>query len=698
MSPLPFGPVVHPWMTRSADSAHEAAGKLEVQAERLRVAVARAREALDGAAEPAAGTAQAPLSGGDGPAGQLLHGSGDSMPATESMPATQPRPAIAARPATESMPAIESLLLAVSKAQTGFGILAEALDEHGPVLRDLLRQRRELAGRPAGESGARRKSWMRHRAELSRRIRERTDALSEADAACRRAMEEATRSVPDVASVAQAGGWLRSILRPATVERLLSERSPAGAVLENPEEISRHRGWVAAGDPVAARERLLLCGPAQIRSILARHPDLAGLMAADPAGPFATAPAAELPDALAGAVDRRESSEAAGDLDAEKVTKALGAVSADDLTRWATLWPTVLGPLDGAPPACRVVANRGLIRLALEQARRDEAEFEALARAHDDLESSHWLTRVRGQARAAWLSRESLASFLMLETDHPRLLRTDRRIRIRLYQALAASSHGHRRRIVLFDPRGRGRLAELTGPWPDQARQVAVVVPGTGSAARGFHQPSQVAADLAATDPAGETCVIAWMGCEFPMALANQALLARFALAGAPGLVRFVAGLGIPVDVPVTLIGHSYGGVLVGAAERLGVRADRVMHLASAGAGPGVRSVVDYATVDASGRSRKVRRFALTAPGDPVRWATRRGPVGVVGRVPAAVDLGIDPARLEGVVVLDAGVWERDTDGHRTGDPVRGPAGHAAVTRPGTTAFRRVAEVVTGSH
>ena len=130
---------------------------------------------------------------------------------------------------------------------------------------------------------------------------------------------------------------------------------------------------------------------------------------------------------------------------------------------------------------------------------------------------------------------------------------------------------------------------------------------------------------------------------------------------------------------------------------------DRIVHIASPGAGPGVRGAGDYPEVDPLGRPRRQVRYSLTAPGDPVVWAQRfEAPWGVL---PAAVrrrlqawgaglSLGVDPTRLRGVRILPAGAWEVDGSGHRAGDPLVGPAAHAGVTARGTSAFRRLVEVV----
>ena len=56
--------------------------------------------------------------------------------------------------------------------------------------------------------------------------------------------------------------------------------------------------------------------------------------------------------------------------------------------------------------------------------------------------------------------------------------------------------------------------------------------------------------------------------------------------------------------------------------------------------------------------------------------------------------LGTNPARLEGVQSYEAGIWETDRDGARSGEPVAGPLGHQGVITPGTTAFRRLSSIV----
>src|SRR4029078_5651660 len=67
----------------------------------------------------------------------------------------------------------------------------------------------------------------------------------------------------------------------------------------------------------------------------------------------------------------------------------------------------------------------------------------------------------------------------------------------------------------------------------------------------------------------------------------------RYALDMAPRLVAFSEDVDRTVAptgrlIPVTYIGHSYGGSIVGTAEALGLTADRTLYVAAAGAGGGV--------------------------------------------------------------------------------------------------------------
>ncbi|MDO5710444.1 MAG: alpha/beta hydrolase [Micrococcales bacterium] len=608
-----------------------------------------------------------------------------------------------APPATPGVDArehpLDDLCAALYAARDAFGALAGALELHGASLAQA-HERLVATG-------------LRHRRirALRAEIRGYTDALSRADVECRRALEAGIRRVPP-----------GSVLARLAVPQVSVEVDPT--------------------DARALRSSLRTAPSSQVAGLLAARPEAAEALTAAGATDLQLLPG---PIAAASSLGRKDPvDDSAQRLATIEKRRAALELAGDPAVTAAMLWPSVFGSLDGAPVAARVAANRILLRTELGRARRADVELEVRAIARRAVDGQRWWRCARAQLLRAWLTRDRLTSFVTTRrVDLPGLLRHDLRVRIRLYQGLLydpvigvacgiraprpSPDHAQRarpavrgrRRLLLFDPgggSGRGRLAELWGTLDEHTGAVAVFVPGTGTAVRGFHMPTQVARDLAeAAAPAeapgeasrdaggGGTAVIAWMGADFPLAIGTHALFARFALAAAPALLDFVAGLPMPTGAPLTVLGHSYGGTIIGAAESVGLRADRVVHIASPGAGPGVRGAADYPVVDPLGRPRRPVRFALTAPGDPIVWAQRfEAPWWVVPDVlrrrlrrwGAGLSLGVDPARLAGVRLLAAGAWEVDGPGHRAGDPVVGPAAHAAVTARGTQAFRRLVEVV----
>ena len=283
----------------------------------------------------------------------------------------------------------------------------------------------------------------------------------------------------------------------------------------------------------------------------------------------------------------------------------------------------------------------------------------------------------------------------------------------------------HRHQLLVFDPGGDGRVMEVLGD-PARARHLAVFVPGTGSDLD--HYPGSLArlVPFAAADP--ELAVVLWQDADHPDAPfddpppppaelarpgAAQQYLREHVIAAAyrdaadlagPALAADVAGLRVALAGPasdLTVLGHSYGGSIVGSAEAHGMVADRVVHVASAGAY--VRDVADYASPSAE-------RFAMTAYDDPVRLAQGHDAADSAARLramlpaaldpaapavagaavavvpaPEAIGHGLDPDLLPGVVRLDTGV---DADGRLV-------RGHSGMFAPGSTAWRNLLAVMT---
>ncbi|WP_327702652.1 alpha/beta hydrolase family protein [Streptomyces decoyicus] len=193
--------------------------------------------------------------------------------------------------------------------------------------------------------------------------------------------------------------------------------------------------------------------------------------------------------------------------------------------------PLTVGNLDGAPPALRYAANSRALK-----AERDRQ----LARATDP---GGTLQDHRRAGKAA---------------------------------ARCASLLSPGRRILAFDPRGRGQVAEVYGDLA-AAEHTAVIVPGSDIDLSSFDRardpygtPAGMARSLrtrlAADAPRARTAVIAWAGYTTPVGIAPDATTGRLADAGAPRLARFLSGLAaVGAPAPAVLC-HSYGSVVCGLA------------------------------------------------------------------------------------------------------------------------------------
>jgi hypothetical protein len=238
------------------------------------------------------------------------------------------------------------------------------------------------------------------------------------------------------------------------------------------------------------------------------------------------------------------------------------------------------------------------------------------------------------------------------------------------------------RQILAFDP-ARASFIELSGNLAT-AKSVAVLVPGMGTTIEGSASDTAAARRLVRASR-GEIAAINYLGGPFPggsnVAVAlTRAADPRLALEMAPRLVSFSADVDRAVDatgraIPVTYVGHSYGGSILGTAEKLGLTADRTLYLAAAGAGVGVDDIGDW-----HDRNPNVLRFSMTAPGDAI---------GLVQGLPGGPH-GADPDRMAGVIHLATGDYDN-------GWPFVGPQTHTdIVDDPATDSWRNILGVITG--
>ncbi len=176
------------------------------------------------------------------------------------------------------------------------------------------------------------------------------------------------------------------------------------------------------------------------------------------------------------------------------------------------------------------------------------------------------------------------------------------------------------RKILVFDPSGDGKVAEVFGDITT-ASHLAIIVPGMGSTAYNFSGVSEDAKKLQETAGAG-TAVIAWTGYDAPAGTEQgvKAIeVASDAQAKAGGLLlqQFVSATKQEYSGDITIVGHSYGSLVVGQSLLAGTTVNNVVFIGSPGVG--VNNVEGFPPGAAD------RYFAGEVDGDPVAQLERFG-------------------------------------------------------------------------
>ncbi|WP_232719123.1 alpha/beta hydrolase [Gordonia metallireducens] len=308
-------------------------------------------------------------------------------------------------------------------------------------------------------------------------------------------------------------------------------------------------------------------------------------------------------------------------LGAPQIRTIVEHMEPDDVRRLLQANPHVMGNLPGVPFEIRIQANEINIRNALV----------------DEIQAG------RGEGRRARTLREMLAPGPV------------------------------ERQFVTFVNTPRGRVVEMIGSLRPGTRNAATYVPGTGTTidtAAGDNR--RTAAELAAQTGGP---VFLYLDGDLPADL-RAATSPAFAAAMARRLELFGTELDAEIarhapEASTTYIGHSYGGVVVGTAEQLGLTPDRVIYASSAGTG--VHDLPHPAGVD---------RYSLTFPGDPIHLAQS---------LPGNPH-GSDPDSAPGVTRLDTGTVTIDGRTYDSGFKTHG----GYWNDPDSTAFRNMVKVITG--
>lgn len=308
--------------------------------------------------------------------------------------------------------------------------------------------------------------------------------------------------------------------------------------------------------------------------------------------------------------------------------------------------PVTIGNTDGVPFSLRIAANDVNIRNARD------AE----------------LRKPPDQRDRAMIDRYSAMVDEPIAEPHP----ADHRVH---------NDNTTERQFIAFDPRGQGRWIEQVGRITPSAKGVGVHVPGTGTTLAGNGKNLESARNLARLSGGA---VFVYANGDLPNNVLPdknnwypQATDGAYARAMSPGLVDFGRALDHEISraapgLKTTYIGHSYGGLIVGHAEELGLRADRVVYASSPATGlvhsqPWTNPALD------------VKRYSLTAPGDPIQDV----------QAMHYFD-GHDPDHHAKIARMDSGYY---SDGRL----VEGTDGHGDYWEdPGSDAFKNVARVIAG--
>ncbi|KQV20014.1 MULTISPECIES: alpha/beta hydrolase [unclassified Kitasatospora] len=200
---------------------------------------------------------------------------------------------------------------------------------------------------------------------------------------------------------------------------------------------------------------------------------------------------------------------------------------------YLALYPAEVGNRNGIPSHVRDVANRAQLEQQLDLARNDTSEdgrkrLGALQKLRDRLESED------------------------RDPKGPEVL------------------------LLGLDPKDDGQAIVAFGN-PDTAKNTAVYIPGTTAELDGIGGDLNRMKDLqAASDQygkPGDTATVMWLGYDAPDDVVKDAPFDNYAEDGAPKLDRYVDSLGVTHDGGprhTSVIGHSYGSVVVGEAAKNG--------------------------------------------------------------------------------------------------------------------------------
>ncbi len=381
-------------------------------------------------------------------------------------------------------------------------------------------------------------------------------------------------------------------------------------------------------------------------------------------------------NAWAGELDGMTAEQLAELGDPEVIRRVWDALDETQRNKMIEESPMTIGNLDGIPIGDRTRANAINLENEATKAENDAAALRAKLNNPATFDGMH--ERVAAQERKR----------LMDEIDDADALAE--KYRGFLEQEITwVDEHGvfHSEkgaRVVVFDPSQEaiatyhGPIDPVTRDIPQWIQNVAIHVPGTTTNIGSWGGPDGFGRNV--YNATSNTAVFVWAGGPLPQTIPD-ATDASYSQDLSTKLVAFREGLVMPSGADVIVMGHSYGGAVVGLAEEAGLRADRVLYIAGAGMGDGVSSVADFPNT-----------------GDKPHYSMLSRSDIVVGLIQDLPMHGQSPVRDgSGVIRLETGFTDADDfdspDIESTG-PIQS---HSSLMQPGSTSFENIIGVVEGT-
>lgn len=372
----------------------------------------------------------------------------------------------------------------------------------------------------------------------------------------------------------------------------------------------------------------------------------------------------------------------------EEVTTWWDSISPESQAIFAAFFPVVIGSRDGIPAGVRDEANR----LRLSRMRDQLLEEEEYWAAQNDGISEFIFNGTRHDGQAVRVRDKRWD-----QGAHDKWLEATDRV-----NALLAIEAVLRRE----DEDGAvGRyllVADFSGPMPkaavslgnpDEAAHVGVLVAGTTTTVAGTLESIDRDAESLRTealdhrsDLGEEVAVVSWLDYDAPSKIVPDAASRSYSRAGAPDLARFTRGLdatnqstnGRDSDPHITVMGHSYGAVVVGDATAIG--------------GTGVDDVVVYGAPGVGeSPAPGIGRYSMLTDDDPIKHYHNNLAFGTLGEVPYDRQI---PMRNAPSYIKKSDGWEQlSVEG---GGGLEGSSGHSEYLVDQTRSQYNLANIIVG--